>query len=329
MKFLLAGFGSIGRRHLRNLLALGEKDIVLLRSGRSTLPLDEAAGFPQENNLEAALAHKPDAVIIATPSALHLQTAIPAAKQGCALLLEKPVSSSLDGIEDLQKANSSIGNRMLVGFQFRFHPGLQFIRLELQKQILGRVLCARVHFGEYLPGWHPWEDYRQSYTSRADLGGGAALTQCHSLDYLRWLLGDVQALSAITGRVSNLQMDVEDLVEASLRFSNGAIGHMHLDLFRRPPIHTLEITTENGLITWDNSSGVASVYDAQTEKWEQYAPPADFERNVMFLDEMRHFIEVAKGLARPVCSLEDGIQVLKLSLAILQSSARSQSIMIT
>src|SRR5215204_3128628 len=103
MKFLIAGLGSIGRRHFRNLIALGEKDIVLLRTRKATLPDDELAGFPAETDIHVALAkHKPDAVIIANPSALHLDIAIPAADAGCHILLEKPISNTLDRVKELQ-----------------------------------------------------------------------------------------------------------------------------------------------------------------------------------------------------------------------------------
>src|SRR6185503_14446482 len=115
MKFLIAGLGSIGRRHLRNLIALGEKEIVLLRSHRATLPEDELAGYPVETDLRAALkTRKPDAVIVANP----------AAEAGCHVLLEKPVSHSLAGLDELQRAAGKSGSRILVGFQFRHHPTL-------------------------------------------------------------------------------------------------------------------------------------------------------------------------------------------------------------
>ncbi len=124
MKFLIAGLGSIGRRHLRNLVALGEKDILLYRTHQSTLPEDELAGFPVETELRAALNQGPDAVIVANPTALHLSVAIPAARQGCHLLLEKPVAESMEGMADLVAAVKEGGGQVLVGYQFRFHPGL-------------------------------------------------------------------------------------------------------------------------------------------------------------------------------------------------------------
>jgi predicted dehydrogenase len=155
MKILIAGFGSIGRRHFRNLRALGEEDFVFLRSRRSTLPDDEIATYPAETTIEAALAHRPEAVIVSNPTALHLDVAIPAARAGCHLFLEKPLSHSLARLDELQDAIADGGGRVLVGFQFRYHPGLQQVKTWLAQGAIGRPLSVRAHWGEYLPGWHP------------------------------------------------------------------------------------------------------------------------------------------------------------------------------
>ena len=331
MKILIAGFGSIGRRHFRNLLALGEKDIVFYRSGRSTLDEDEIRGYAVETDLEKALAHRPQAVVVATPTARHLEIALPAARAGCAILLEKPVSHSLEGVEALREAAQKSGSRILVGFQFRFHPGLQKIAALLQSGAVGRPLSARAHWGEYLPDWHPWEDYRQSYAARSDLGGGVTLTLCHPLDYIHWLFGKVDSLSAYAGHFSDLEVQVEDTAEISLRFQSQALGSIHLNYYQRPPVHTLEIAGSLGSIRWDNADGNVRLYRAEAASpgWETFLVPEGFERNWLFLDEMRHFIAVAKGQAQPLCSLEDGIYALKLALAASQSAQEMSAQRIT
>ena len=127
MRFLIAGLGSIGRRHLKNLLSLGQRDILLFRSKLGTLPEDELEGIPVEVDLQRALATKPDALIISNPTALHMDIAIPAAQTGCSLFLEKPLSNNLERIPELEKAVVSGGGKVLMGFQYRFHPGLQTI----------------------------------------------------------------------------------------------------------------------------------------------------------------------------------------------------------
>ncbi len=322
MKFLISGLGSIGRRHFRNLLALGERDILLHRTHRATLPDDELAGFPVETDLTKALAHRPDALIVANPTALHLEVAIPAAEAGCHILMEKPISHSLAGVDQLAAALKHGGGQCLVGFQFRFHPGLRQVKAWLEAGLIGMPLSARAHWGEYLPGWHPWEDYTQGYAARPDLGGGVVLTLSHPLDYLRWLLGEVEGLWAFTSN-QGLGMAVEDTAEIGLRFSSGCLGSLHLDYNQRPPSHTLEITGTQGRILWDNADGIARAYQAEGAKASQIvSPPEGFERNWLFTDELRHFLRVMRGEVMPLCNLQDGIQALRLSLGALESAEK-------
>lgn len=326
MKFLIAGLGSIGRRHLRNLLALGESDILLYRTRTSTLPDDELHGFPVETDLKAALAHQPDAVIVANPTALHLDVAIPAALAGCSLLLEKPVSHSLERVDALREALQAGGGKAVVGYQFRFHPGLEKTLQLIHSGALGRTLSVRAHWGEYLPGWHPWEDYRQGYSARFDLGGGVILTLSHPLDYLRWIFGEVSSLWAFAARLSGLQLDVEDTAEIGLQFESGALGSLHLDYNQRPPAHSLEVIGSQGTLVWDNADGDVMLFQAASGDGQEpmalsaFPAPVDFERNSMFRSEMRHFIDVARGVAAPVCTLDDGLKALQLALGALESA---------
>lgn len=331
MKFLITGLGSIGRRHLRNLVAEGEKDIILLRTRKATLPDDELAGYPVETDIhEAIQKHAPDAVIVANPTALHLDVAIPAAEAGCAILLEKPISDSLDRLDVLQQAAQKSGSRILVGFQFRYHPTLNKARDLIQADAIGKVLTVHAHWGEYLPQWHPWEDYRQSYAARADLGGGVIRTLTHPLDYLRYLIGEVESLWSFNGHVSPLELDVEDVAEIGLKFSNGAIGGVHLNYVQRPPRHTLEIVGTQGTLYWDNADGILHLKtisapfgshsdDPPAPVIETFSPPESFERNQLFVSQMRHFIETARGESEPNCSLDDGIMALRLALAAKKS----------
>ena len=320
MKFLIAGSGSIGRRHIRNLQALGEQEIILYRTHQSSMPNDPLADFPVETDLWAALGHQPNAVIISNPTAQHLNVAIPAASAGCHLLIEKPIADTLERVDLLAHNLEETHSRALVGFQFRFHPVLRQIKQILTDESMGRVISAQAHWGEYLPSWHPWEDYRTSYAARTDLGGGVVLTLCHPLDYLRWLIGEVTGVSARVGKISDLELPVEDNAEILLEFANGCVANVHLDYYQQPAEHWLSIITTRGTIQWNNGSGVAEVYQ-QGEGWSRLEPPSGFERNTLFLDEMRHFIQVVKGTEQPLCTLEDGKRVLEIALAAHASSA--------
>jgi len=320
MKFLIAGLGSIGRRHFRNLIALGEKDILLYRTYQSTLPDDEVAGFPVETDLGAALAQRPDAVIVSNPTALHLKVAVPSARQGCHLLLEKPVAESMECMTDLFEAVEEGGGEILVGYQFRFHPGLIHAKMLLSESAIGRPISFRAVYAEYLPGMHPWEDYRRSYSARCDLGGGVILTLCHPLDYVRWLLGEIEGVWAFTSELNQFNLPVEDSAEIGIRLANGVIGSVHLDYNRRPPSHHLEITGTDGTIDWDATRGDLQIYRAGKADWESLPNPPGFEHNEMFLAEMRHFIAVTQRTSTPVCNLADGVRVLQVALAAKSSA---------
>ena len=331
MKYMIAGFGSIGRRHFRNLIALGERDILLYRTNMSTIPNEEIMGYPVETDLQRALDHHPDAVIIANPTACHLDVAIPVAQAGCHIFLEKPVSNSIVGLDELLNAQQYGGGQIFVGFQFRFHPGLCNIRSLLEEKVLGKLLSIRAHWGEYLPNWHPWEDYRQSYSARADLGGGVLLTLCHPFDYLRWLVGEVEALWAFSGRLGELELSVEDTAEVGFRFRNGALGSLHLDYNQRPAQHDLDIIGSQGLIRWNYRDGEVRVFNADNHipGWETQIKPTGYEklnynRNDMFLGEMQHFIDVIHGNTPSRCTLDDGIQALRLALAAHKSAREEQ-----
>jgi len=338
MRFLIAGLGSIGRRHFRNLIALGEKDIVLLRTRKSTLPDDELAGYPVEIDLNEALRkHKPDAVIVANPTSMHLDIAIPAAGAGCHILLEKPVSHSLARLDVLQKTAENSGSKILVGFQFRYHPTLRKARELIQANAVGKILTVHAHWGEYLPQWHPWEDYRQSYAARADLGGGVIVTLTHPLDYLRYLLGEVESLWSFNGHNSPLEVDVEDLAEIVLKFANGAVGGVHVNYFQRPPVHRLEIVGTNGTLRWDNADGILHFHRMPASFGsfsdqppapiiESFPPPEGFERNQLFVAQTRHFFKVVRGESEPVCGLQDGVMALRLALAAYESQKLGQMV---
>jgi predicted dehydrogenase len=328
MRTMIAGLGSIGRRHLRNLVALGSREVIAFRTHKSTLRENDLPAIVVETDLSHALAHEPQAVIIANPTSLHMEVALPAAKAGCHILLEKPIASDLTRIGELKEALKNGGGKLLVGYQFRFHPGLQKAHKLIQEGALGKIMTVKVEWGESLPEMHPWEDYRKAYTARADLGGGVVLTFSHPFDYLRWMIGEVDELSATVSRLGGLDLDVEDVADINLHFSNGVVGNIHLDYYRHPAEHRLEITGSEGTLEWRNLTGVTRLYRKKVDSWESFLPKQGFERNDLFLEEMKHFMKVVAGQEEPVCSLNDGIQALKIALSVLASSKAKRSIRI-
>jgi predicted dehydrogenase len=214
---------------------------------------------------------------------------------------------------------------VVVGYQFRFHPGLRQVKQWLAEGAIGEVASARARWGEYLPAWHPGEDYRTGYSARRDLGGGVVLTLSHPFDYLRWLLGEVVEVQAQLAQRSGLILDVEDTAHVTLRFASGVLATVSLDYVDRPAAHRLHLVGREGLISWDGITGEARLHTASAGA-VSVPTPAGFDRNRMFLDEMKHFLECISGAASPACGLDDGLAALRIALAAKRSAAEGQTI---
>ncbi len=283
MKFVIAGLGSIGRRHLRNLVSLGEKDVLLYRTHLSTMPDEDLNGFNTVNDFQKALDTKPDAVIVSNPTAMHLDIAIPAAKAGVHLLLEKPISHSMERVDELAALEKLRNLQILVGFQFKFHPTLIKMKELLSAGVIGTPVSCRAHWGEYLPNWHPWEDFRNSYAAKPELGGGVVLTLSHPFDYLRWIMGEVDSLWAFTSESKDLSIGSESTAEIGLQFSGGATGSVHLDYIQQPGSHTLDIIGSRGSLRWDNATGELKLFQAGNKEWTSFFPLKDSTEMIFLL----------------------------------------------
>jgi predicted dehydrogenase len=316
---LMVGLGSIGRRHLRNLRALGEHSIICYRSGRGSLCEKDFVGVVNEEDLKRALRHQPDIAVISNPTAIHMETAIECARSGCHLFIEKPLSSSLEGCDELMSIVRENQIITMIGCQFRFHPLLSSLKNQLDNGKIGRVAGARAEWGEYLPDWHPWEDYRQSYSARRDLGGGVTLTLIHPFDYLYWFFGPVIQTKAMSSKIPSLRTDVEDdYAEITLRHRSGAISQIHIDYLQKPPVHTLMVWGEKGRAMWNYHAG-SLVWVDPTGAESREAVPRGFERNDLFLKELKHFLDCVDGCRDTRIPLEDGIEVLKIASEALKS----------
>jgi predicted dehydrogenase len=256
---LVVGAGSAGYRHLMNARTLGVRNLSVFRASdgppRGPLPSDVRV----TRDFDAALSQGVEAVVVANPTAFHMDAALRAARAGCHLLVEKPLSHSLDGMAELQGAVRLQRITAAVGYQFRFHEAFRQIYRWLLEGAIGEVVSAHACWGERLSDWQPWRDYRTSYAARADLGGGVLLTLSHPIDYLRWLLGEVKRVSAVTRRRSGLELDVEDTALVHLEFESGAIGSVSLDYVQRPQRHALTIVGRCGEIHWNNVEDIARI----------------------------------------------------------------------
>jgi len=315
MKWLVVGCGSIGRRHLRNLRVLGQTDLLVYRSRKvSVEAIEREFGVRSFFSLTDALAERPDVVVIANPTSMHMPAALEAAAAGCHLFIEKPVAHSFEGTDRLLVLVEERSLMATVGYNLRFHPAVRKLKEMVEGDEIGIVLSVRAWAGEYLPDWHPNEDYRRSYAARSELGGGVILTLSHELDYLYWLFGEVAEVTATASQPSELEMSTESLAEIILRFESGVTAGVHLDCLDRVPSRGCELIGSRGTIGCDLERAEIRVYkDGGTEPSVVPLPLED--TNQMYLDEMSHFIECVESGGEPLVSLQDGIAVLGIAMA--------------
>lgn len=335
MKILIVGLGSIGQRHLRNLRHIGgdETEIMAYRSRGRDIRIQEDMTAEFNVDLERdfnirvfrdyteALEQAPDAAFITCPTRLHVPMALAAAKHNCHLFIEKPLSDSLEGIEELAGIAREKNLITLVGYQLRFHPCLKRVQQLMTEGRIGQVFGVHMEVGEYLPGAHPYEDYREGYAARSDLGGGVLLCLSHELDYSQWLFGMPQKLFALGGKLSQLEMDVEDDVDVLMECvvdGKSIPVHVHLDFVQCPPSRKCSIIGEEGKIFWDYYSDHVDLYTTGKQQWESFEFP-DFQRNDMFLDEIRHYAACLEGKERPVVDINGGLRSLRIALAAKRS----------
>jgi predicted dehydrogenase len=302
---------------------LGVRDIVAFDTQAARR--DEAAqlGAKTFESLDALWQRRPAACVITTPTSSHLALALEAARRGCHLFIEKPLSHDWNDVERLLEVVQRRELMTLVGCNMRFHPGLRAVRTLLQERAVGRIVSARVEVGQYLPDWHPAEDYRTSYSARRELGGGVILDAIHELDYIRWLIGEVASLTCVTGKLSGLEIETEDTAALLLRFDSGAIGEVHLDYVQRAYSRTCQVIGDEGTIHWDYVAGRVRWYSARARRWQIFSDPSDWEPNCMYVDEMKHFRRCLAGEAEPELSVFEAAKVLRIALTA-KESARQQ-----
>ena len=319
---LIVGCGSIGRRHLRNLKSLGITKLTALDAQpQRAEAVAEELGISTFTSLSQALQSSPDVVFITTPTSFHVPLALDAANNGCHIFIEKPLSHNLDGVDELISLVQAKKLVTMVGCNMRFHPGLSLVKSLLDDGAVGRVLVARAQVGQWLPDWHQWEDYRQGYSARKDLGGGVILDATHELDYIGWLLGSrVYQLVCFADKTSCLEIDTEDTAAIMLRFADGAIGEVHMDYVQRAYSRSCHIIGDMGTIHWDYTEGQVRLYSASEESWHTYCNPTGWDPNQMYIDEMCHFLHCLSGEEEPALSVAAGKRVLELALAAKQSA---------
>lgn len=316
MEVLVVGYGSIGRRHVSNLLKLdsiGKISIYTSTREKETVHLDERIQLVDSPacSLEDISGHdKFDFAIIANETYKHIDTAIALAKKGTHLFIEKPLSHNLDRIEILKNIAHEQKLKVFVAYNLRFLGAIQKIKQELEDETIGKLFFAQIEVGQYLPDWRPHADYRKSYSADNKKGGGVSLDLSHELDYMQYLFGMPHVWKTFKTKVSNLAINSDDLFEGIYKFYDGFVCNVHLDYLQKIKKRTIKIDGSKGTITVDM---VGKYMEIVKGNERQYLNDESlFDTGKTYMDELCHFMDTVKNDSSPLISLDDGISILKM-----------------
>ncbi|MBN2517360.1 MAG: Gfo/Idh/MocA family oxidoreductase [Candidatus Altiarchaeota archaeon] len=330
LKFLIVGLGSMGKRRVRNLQALGEKEVIGfdLREDRRK-EAGEKYGVKTFGDFEEALKQKPNVMIISTPPDLHIRYAKIAAEKGMHFFMEASVVD--EGMDELIRMCKGKDIVAAPSATFRFYYPVKIIKKLIDEGTIGKPLSFTYQSGQYLPDWHPWEDYRKFYVSKKATGACREIVP-FELSWITWVFGDVKEVSGLRGKLSKLENDIDDIYHLLLRFKSGMFGHLTVDVISRTPTRMMRIISEDGTIVWDWEKKNVMAYTAKNKEWKTYSwEQESVEKNYvtaedMYIDEMRHLLNSIRGKEKYFYSLEDDRRNLGLLYASEESSDKGAHI---
>lgn len=323
MKVLVIGCGSIGWRHAKNAAMMAET-AVLDSDARVASRCGEALGIPYFEDLDIALDWVPDGVVVATPNHLHVPIALKAISAGCHVLIEKPISKSLENVGSFLNQADALGRRVHVVCNMRFHPQIRLVRENLQ--CIGRPFFARAHYGNYLPNMRPGVDYRNLYCARRESGGGVILDAVHEIDFLMWFFGDVERVSCDAGRLSDLDLDVEDFAVIAMRHETGVRSEIQLDYLRGLRRRGGELVGSEGSLIWQCDGKNPQTcwlgrWTKEANQLETLLNEENMNGDPMYVQVMERFLDAAKGMETPdLMTGRDASKVLAVALAAKKSA---------
>lgn len=321
MKVLIIGLGSIGQRHANALISLDIKNIAALRTAKGKKDIDPNLNdkIQMFKNEQEAFLWKPTHIVISNPTSLHLPYVKKAIEHNVKFFVEKPISDNLSDI-NLSKNVAKVNG--VVGYNLRFHGLIQFVKNIIDTKKFGHVVTAQLHVGQYLPNWHPYEDYRSAYYSRKDLGGGALRTLSHEVDLMQFLFGQVKTVFAKVEKLSDLDIDVDDVttilaetemckqITVHINFLDPKIKRIGIIYFSQGVLHYDFI--KSTVIFINNNGDITTLYSDQENINNQYKL------------QMEGFLTETKS--NYACSFKEGIEVLKIIEKCIQSNDEKKEI---
>lgn len=293
---LVVGAGSIGERHIKILLDSGFKNIFVLRTNKNkSFRSINPSLVKVITSLKGTLVTKITFAIIANPTSKHVRTTLNCLSENMHVLVEKPLSNNLRNFQELEKIAKQKRLLIYVGYMMRFHPFIKKIDSYISKNTFGRVISIETKWAEYLPDWHPWEDYKNSYAAKKSLGGGAALTLSHDIDLVKYLSrSHISKSYAIKNNINLLNIDVEGSIDVIIKYSNGITSNSNLSFHQKNKERFLKILFEKANIYINFATNSMEVFKNQTKKITNHKLK-NFDRNNLFIDQLKHFINIIES----------------------------------
>jgi len=249
---LIIGAGSIGQRHIRNLKRIGISNIIALRSRKGHfIKLPKELGVLEVHSWKEAIDLNPDIAIISNPSSLHIESAKRISDYVRGVFIEKPLSNSVDSCQKLIDILNEKKVVSFVGHNMMFHPIVENIIKFNDDNDIGSVVNIQCQAGQWLPDWHPYEDYRNAYYSRKDLGGGVALTLIHEIHLALELAGLPVSVFGEISEYAELDIDVDVCSDLMVKHDTGAVSQIHLDYLQQPSHRSGLVTFDRGWASYD------------------------------------------------------------------------------
>lgn len=321
---LIIGLGSIGKRHLKNLIFLGERNISIVSTSEN-IP-EEFKSFAIYPNTEKALQENAIShAFICTPTSNHISDLILLLEHRIAnIYLEKPISNNLNNIEEISGL-LEYSKRIVVGYDLHFDPGLMKVKELICEEKLGKIFSINALVGQYLPDWRPDQDYKQSMSAKISKGGGVMLDLVHEFDYLRWLIGEPATIACFFQNNPNLEIETEDVADVLIRFENNSTATIHLDYHQKELVRNCMITCEKGTLFWDLAKSEVKIV-AHNQETEIFSY-AGFKRNQRYIDSVKAFMNDITFDYR-LTTFKEALVSLKMVIAAKSSSTNKQFISI-
>ena len=315
----IIGLGSIGRRHLRLVKELRpELNIIAVRSSKGKKE-EEKLLNAVVHSLEEAIVYGIEAAIIATPAICHVTQAKQLMEVGVHVLVEKPLSHSMENVNELMNINQKSGAVGLVGYCLRYDPAALKFKEMLNDKKIGEILHVTIDCGSYLPHWRPRQDYRQSVSAKAELGGGVLLELSHELDYIQWFFGNMKSVFANIQNSGTLDIDVEDSADIIFEAEQGYSVSVHLDFNTQTTRRKCIARCSNGDLIWDI---VANKVIWQPGDGLEEITTYQNDYDYIYKEQLIHFFNCIEGEEQPLVSIHDGAIILNM----IESAKKSHKI---